>query len=216
MKYYIEPLILKGLCHRHQIDIKGIVQVGAHVGQEVDEFLTVGPEKILMIEALPNLAKSLAIKYQNIPRIKVVSCAISNYNGVTNFNVLSNGGMSSSILPPNRQAWIWPSIVKTGEVRLPCKRLDSLMEELDEKPFDYNFLMVDVQGAEHLVFEGAAELLKHIEAVHTEVNYIELYEGCVMEKDLTGFLRGNGFEKKEEVKNEVWGDAFYVRVDGLQ
>ena len=208
----IQMLNLKELCEKYQIIVEGIVQVGAHRGQETEEFLSLSPDKILMIEALPYLASALAVEYKDIPQIKVVSCVVSNYDGLTPFHVLSNE-MSSSILPLKIHAEIYPHIVQTEEIELPCKRLDSLMKVLGEKPEDYNFLNIDVQGAEHLVFEGGMELLKHIDAINIEVNCVELYEGCVLEKDLTKFLSDNGFEKKEETKpyHDTWGDAFYVR-----
>ena len=208
----IQMLNLKKLCEKYQIIVEGIVQIGAHRGQETEEFLSLSPNKILMIEALPYLAKALAEEYKDIPQIKVVSCVISNYNGITNFNILSNE-MSSSILPLKIHAEIYPHIIKTKEIELPCKRLDSLMKELGENPADYNFLNIDVQGAEYLVFQGGMELLKHIEAINIEINCVELYKGCILETDLTKFLSKNGFEKKEETKpyHETWGDAFYVK-----
>ena len=210
----IQMLNLKELCEKYQINVRGIVQVGAHRGQETEEFLSLSPNRILMIEALPYLAEALTVEYKDIPQIKVISCAISNYDGVTKFHVLSNE-MSSSILPLKIHAEIYPHITQTEEIELPCKRLDSLMMEIGENPIDYNFLNIDVQGAEHLVFEGGMELLKHIDAINIEVNCVELYEGCVLEMDLTGFLSDNGFEKKEETKpyHPTWGDAFYVRTN---
>ncbi|MEK0337970.1 MAG: FkbM family methyltransferase [Nitrosopumilus sp.] len=205
-------LDLKKLCEEYKIDVKGVVQVGTHRGQETDEFLTLAPDRILLIEALPHLVKHLIELYKDKSQIKVVHCAISNYNGKANFNVLSNE-MSSSLLPLKKHAEVYPDIVKVREIEVPCMRLDSLMEKIGEKFADYNFLDIDVQGAEGLVFEGAMNLLKHIEAINVEVNHDELYEGCILEPDLTALLKCNGFEKKTETNpyHYMWGDAFYVR-----
>lgn len=206
-------LDLKSLCDEYKIDVRGIIQIGAHKGQETEEFLSLSPDKILMIEAIPHLANDLISAYKNLPDITVISCAISNYNGQTKFNVLSNDGMSSSLLPLKLHAEIYPHIIKTNEIEIECKRLDTLLGEIGEKASDYNFLNIDVQGAEHLVFEGAMNLLPHIKAINIEINCEELYEGCVLEPELTEFLKDNGFEKKTETKpyHPTWGDAFYVR-----
>ena len=172
------------------------------------------PDRILLIEALPHLAEHLVELCKNNPQVKVAHCAISNYDGKANFNVLSNE-MSSSLLPLKIHTEIYPDIVKVREIEVPCMKLDSLIEKIDEKFIDYNFLDIDVQGAEGLVFEGAINLLKYIEAINVEVNHAELYEGCILEPELTALLKKNGFEKKTETNpyHYMWGDAFYVRLN---
>lgn len=207
-------LDLKKLCKEFNINVSGVIQIGAHRGQETDEFLTLEPDRILLIEALPYLVKHLIELYKNDTQIKVVHCAVSNYNGMARFNVLSND-MSSSLLPLKIHAEIYPEIVKVREIEVPCMKLDSLMEKINERFADYNFLDIDVQGAEGLVFEGALNLLKCIEAINVEVNHAELYEGCILESELTTFLKLNGFEKRAETNpyHYMWGDAFYVRIN---
>lgn len=207
----------KTLCDEYNIDVRGVVQVGTHRGQETGQFLAMSPDKILLIEAIPYLAEALMKRYKKYSQIKVVSCAITNYNGRTKFNILSNDGMSSSLLPLKIHAKIYPRITKVKEIEVECRRLDTLLEELDENFSDYNFLDVDVQGAEHLVLEGGRKLLKCIDAINIEINCVELYEGCVLELDLTEFLKNNGFEKKIETKpfHRFWGDAFYIRRNNL-
>lgn len=203
---------LKKLCKEFDINVRGIIQIGAHRGQEVGQFLELDPERILLIEAFPELALHLVDIFPRMRHlIKIANCAITNYNGKVKFNVLSND-MSSSILPLKKHAEIYPHIVKTGEIEIPCMRLDSLLKKMGEKFCNYNLLSIDVQGAEGLVFEGAMEVLKHIEVIQVEVNYDELYEGCILEPELTKLLRNNGFEKKaEQMYHPLWGDAFYVR-----
>ena len=184
-------LDLKKLCNESNVNVRGVVQVGAHRGQETNEFLTLFPDRILLIEALPHLVKHLIELYKDNPQIKVVHCAISNHDGKANFNVLSNE-MSSSLLPLKIHAEIYPEIVKIREIEVPCMRLDSLIEKVGARFIDYNFLDIDVQGG---------------------INREELYEGCILEPELTAFLKKNGFEKKAETNpyHYMWGDAFYVR-----
>jgi FkbM family methyltransferase len=208
----IEMLNLKDLCTKYDINVKGVIQIGAHRGQEVAEFLSLSPEKILLIEAIPCLAELLMEQFKNSSQIKVANCAISDHNGTSEFHVTSNEE-SSSLLPLKMHSEIYPHIVVTRNIEVKCLKLDSLLEELNEDPSDYNFLYMDVQGAEYLAFQGATDSLKNIQAMNIEINYAELYENCVQEPELSEFLSINGFVKKEETRpfHPTWGDAFYVR-----
>jgi FkbM family methyltransferase len=101
-----------------------------------------------------------------------------------------------------------------------------------------DFLKVDVQGAELLVFEGAAKLLDNALVVHTEVEFVPLYKDQPLFSDIDAHLRSKGFAlhrlgqtgrtfKPLIFRNDVnaalsqvlWGDAVYVRdfmsFDGL-
>jgi len=200
------------LCTKYRVNVKGIVQIGAHKGQEVEQFLRLKPNKILLIEAIPYLADELREKFSANSKIKVISCAISDYNGKAKFNIIADDGRCSSLFNLKAHLKLYPDIKKTDEIDVECKRLDTLLEEINETPQHYNYLNMDVQGAEYFALQGAANLLKHIDAIYTEISYVELYENYVLEPQLTEFLKKNGFEKKEEsLLRPVWGDAFYVR-----
>ena len=56
-----------------------------------------------------------------------------------------------------------------------------------------DFLKLDVQGAERAVIDGAIELLKDVSVVHTEVEFVPLYEGQPLFAEIDQALRRNGF-----------------------
>ena len=58
---------------------------------------------------------------------------------------------------------------------------------------DIDYFKIDVQGAELDVFRGAARALAGAVVVHTEVAFVELYEGQPLFADLDRHLRGQGF-----------------------
>jgi hypothetical protein len=49
---------------------------------------------------------------------------------------------------------------------------------------------MDVQGAEHMVFEGATEILNKIKYIYTEIGHHELYKGQVNFDSLLEYLPG--------------------------
>ena len=114
-------------------------------------------------------------------------------------------------------------VVRTHRVR--TTRLDDIPEMAD-----VDFLKVDVQGAEILVFQGALERLKAALIVDVEVDFIPLYKNQPLFADVDALLRSRGFMlhqmqpycltfKPKIVQREgaatsqqtSWGDAVYVR-----
>jgi FkbM family methyltransferase len=105
------------------------------------------------------------------------------------------------------------------------KRLDDI-PELEGT----DFLKLDVQGAELMVFEGAPRILDQAQVIHTEVQFVPLYKGVPLFGDIDVHLRSKGFSlhrltqtgrtfKPLIFMNDVaatlsqilWGDAIYVR-----
>jgi FkbM family methyltransferase len=90
------------------------------------------------------------------------------------------------------------------------------------------FCKLDVQGAELDVLRGAPRLLTELLVLHTETEFVPLYQGQPLFADLDAHLRGAGFElyafpHLEHYRYEtrgappdgspsrlLWGDAVYV------
>ena len=72
-------------------------------------------------------------------------------------------------------------------------------------------LVMDVQGAELIVLQGALKTLEQCDAVYLEVSEAPLYEGgCTLEQ-LIAFLKPLGFRIKWlELNSLNWGNAFFV------
>jgi FkbM family methyltransferase len=134
--------------------------------------------------------------------------ALGNINGDVDMFVedVNNGG-SSSVLEPKKHLEHYPWIEFKRKINVPIKRVDDL--DLAK----CNFINIDVQGYELEVFKGAAEYLKNVDYVMSEVNLAELYKGCPLVEDIDNFLAGYGFERVESYWNnqQEWGDAFYIK-----
>lgn len=207
-----QMLPIEKLCTENAIQPRGVIHIGAHEGKELNNYLQMGIEKILFIEANPEVFIKLQENIVNYPQIQAVCCAISNENGEMTLHVTSMD-QSSSILPLKNIAEIYPSITETKEIKVPCKTLDSLLEESNLNPADFNLLNIDIQRAELLAFQGAVNTLKYIEAINTEVNYEELYAGCALIDELDDFLETNDFIRIATTTpyHPSWGDAFYIK-----
>ncbi len=206
------------------VEPRGVLHVGAHLGGEVWAYHNMGLKTAVFIEANPEIFPGLEgilanyrqhIAENNLPGIEhlvAVNCAASNENGTVNFRITSSE-QSSSILPLKIHSDVYPTIEETHQVEVVSKTLDTLLEELQINPADVNLINFDIQGAELMALQGATNLLKYVDAINTEVSYVELYEGCGLIDDMDDFLEQYGFVRIATTTpyHRTWGDAFYVK-----
>ncbi|MEQ1830586.1 MAG: FkbM family methyltransferase, partial [Pirellula sp.] len=207
-------LNLRAIFPAHSIQPRGVVHVGAHEAQELELYKELGFQRILCVEANPHLANAIRERTMNDPSVTVASCAVSDSNGSLMLRVTSSD-QSSSILPLKLHREYYPKIHETHQISVQTRRLDTLLKELNLSASDFNYLHMDIQGAELMALHGAPGLLQHIEAITSEVNFEELFDGCGLIDDLELHLESQGFDSHPVVISSPfhtsWGDAFYVR-----
>ena len=206
-------LDVSGLLRAHGITPRGVIHVGAHQAGELEDYLRMGFSKILYVEANPALIPGLRAKAQaHAGKVIIVHAAASDADGTAHLRVTSMD-QSSSILPLAKHKDIYPSIREVAQVEVRGRRLDTLLAEEGLRAEDFNFLNLDIQGAELMALRGAPRLLAGIEAVNTEVNLQELYQGAGLLGELEQFMAKLGFGRAAMVTpwHPSWGDAFYVR-----
>jgi hypothetical protein len=105
-----------------------------------------------------------------------------------------------------------PSVYVTEKISVTSKTLDTLFEENNIDAKKYNFLNIDIQGAEYLAFLGSNKTLEKIDYVYSEVNEGTLYKDCGLISDIDNLLSKYGFKRVEtDMSPWEWGDAFYVK-----
>lgn len=208
-----QMLDIGGLLRAHGITPRGVIHVGAHQAGELEDYLRMGFSRILYVEANPALIPGLRAKAQaHRGKVIIVHAAASDIDGTVLLRVTSMD-QSSSILPLAKHKDIYPTIREVAQVEVRARCLDTLLAEEGLRAEDFNFLNLDIQGAELMAMRGARRLLANIEAVNTEVNLQELYQGAGLLGELEQFMAKLGFGRAAMVTpwHPSWGDAFYVR-----
>jgi FkbM family methyltransferase len=205
-------LNIQELCRQYAIAPRGVIHVGAHEGTEITAYQQMGAQKVLFVEANPVVFERLQANLTGMPDVLSVNCAIGDRNGTVDLHVTSFD-QSSSILQLKRHQEIYPQITETHQITVQSKTLDTLLQEQELNPSDFNILNIDIQGAELLALQGATNWLKSVDLINTEVNYEELYEGCALIDQLDEFLEGHGFQRVATTTpiHPSWGDAIYVK-----
>ena len=205
-------LNIQELSSQYSIVPRGVIHVGAHEGLEISSYQQMGAQKVLFVEANPSVFERLQANIATYPNVEAVNCAIADRNGTIDLHVTSFD-QSSSILQLKHHQEIYPHITETHQITVQSKTLDTLLQEQELNPSDFNILNIDIQGAELLALQGATNWLKCVELINTEVNYEELYEGCALIEQLDEFLEKHGFYRVATTTpiHPSWGDAIYVK-----
>lgn len=204
---------LSELFEANGIKPKGVIHIGAHEGQEYEEYVRMGFQKILFVEANPYVFERLQAKLKGKPNVILACCAISDHIGKTYLRVTSMD-QSSSLLELKKHREIYPSIQEIQQLSVHATTVDALLCELKLDKNHFNFLNIDIQGAELMALKGSSELMPYLDAINTEVNFAELYKGCPLLRDIDNHLCKQYNFKRVKLQtpySHLWGDAFYVK-----
>lgn len=200
-------LDLTKISKKYGLNIKGVLHIGAHFGQENKVYEELQIENRIFFEPLSNNFRKLS---ENVdPKFTLINKALGDFNGEVEMYVeKENSGQSSSVLKPSLHLVQYPHITFQDTEKVEIARLDDI--EFDRESF--NFINIDVQGYELEVFKGASETLKSVDYIMTELNIEELYEGCARHTDVELFLAGYGFKLVEtDWAGFTWGDGFFIK-----
>jgi FkbM family methyltransferase len=202
-------LDLVSLKKQYDLNIKGVLHIGAHFGQEMNVYDNLEIKNVIFFEPLPHVFEVL--KNNVGSRAVLYNTALGNMEGIVEMNVESaNQGMSSSILEPILHTMQYPNIIFNEKVEVTINKLDNVMVNHNKE--DFNFICIDVQGYELEVFKGSINTLKTVDFIISEVNRDEVYKNCTKVEELDKFLSQFGFERVEtNWVGHTWGDAFYVK-----
>ncbi len=143
----------------------------------------------------------------------------------------TNWGPTGSLYEPNSR--LLEKFQNLAELTTPVAAHavnTTRLDDIDEIS-DVDFIKIDVQGSELVVFENASRALSSALLIQTEVLFVELYKGQPMFADVDTFLRANGFQfhtlngfsgrafkplvangdVNSAFRQALWSDAIYVR-----
>jgi FkbM family methyltransferase len=214
-------LLLQNLFESNFIP-KGVIHVGAHLGEELPEYLQVGFNKVIFIEANPNLCKQMEEKFAAFDNVKVFNCAIADKSQKVNFYVYASNTTleASSLLRMNVFDKIVKSLKLKETIEVDCWTLEDFVRVHHINLQDYNLLLTDIQGADYLALQGAKNILKYFDAVICEVQEIPLYDSYVPKKYIFDFLEENGLETTFGVFHQLynvnekftaWGEVISIK-----
>jgi len=197
------------LQQKYNLDIKNIIHIGGHFGEEIKIYKKYYPDcTVEIFEPHPISYQHLLNTASSFNNINCHNIALGPKDGIMTLYVeKSNNGQSNSLLKPKLHTTQYPSIIFNETINVDVKPLDSFNYNNS-----FNFLNIDVQGFELEVFKGSQKTLHNIDYIICEVNNAELYENCPKVEDIDTFLEQFNFKRMEtNWEGGTWGDALYIK-----
>ena len=191
-------LLRKGLIGQKDVDgflrdVSGVIHVGANTGQERKLYAQYRL-KVAWIEPLAEFFAALQANLTAFPDQRALQCLIMDQDDREYpFHVASNAGRSSSNLELHLHKDVWPEVTYTKTITIRSKTLVTLLKDEHIDPSAYDALVMDTQGSELLVLQGAIPLLGNFKYIKTEVADFEAYKGCCQLADIEAFLSQYGY-----------------------
>ena len=205
----------------NNIQLNGVIHVGAHRGEEINEDGDLGAKTVIWIEANPEVFDEMCIMLTNaeanIDSHAFQYAASTEDHGTAEFNryygpdaghLVGNKGCSSLLKAEGRfEEWYKDTI------EVETITIDTLLEEEGFNVEDFQLLNMDVQGAELMVLKGSEKVLDNVKWITTEATWEDPdYIDNVMYDELKSFLESKGFVETQIIPHaENWGDVLFVK-----
>jgi len=197
------------LTQKYRFQPSGVLHIGANVGEERFAYHNLKVNRVVWIEAHPDIFRRLEQNLRSFPNQEAINACISDKCEKVKFNVANNGSQSSSLLELGTHKDVHPEVHYDYQIDVETIRID----DIDHDFSGLDFLNIDLQGAELLALKGMGDLLDQFKYAYLEVNWKELYKGCALFDEIVQFMKSKGFIFKEskECGRTSWGDAFWMR-----
>lgn len=189
---------------------KGVVHIGANSGQECQLYGAMELPAIF-VEPLNGTFQELQLQAAQYPNQKAFQYLLTDLDGKEyDFGIANNDGQSSSIFEFGDHVKIWPSVKYVDRVKLTSTTFKTMIEREGIDLSLYDALVMDVQGAELLVLQGAGELLEAFRWIRCETADFEVYRGCCQMRDLDEYLGARGFRRVKTLRGDGLPDLGYA------
>ena len=198
----MKPKTLRRVMRRQ--NVKSLIIIGANRCNEMRYLCRLN--KIILFEPILEIYNDLINRFEKNDNIKVYPYAISNYNGVADFHILSNS-VSSSLLVPDRVLDLQNTKIEQI-VKVEVRRLDDVISE------SVDCLIIDAEGSEYNILLGSENIFKYVKLLIVEVNYENNYNGIKSPLEIENYLNNFGFNKLLEQfgdKSHTYADQVYLK-----
>ena len=189
---------------------KVVFDVGANNGSSSVPLAIANPNYLVFaFEPTPEMIDVILSKVVGLDNYVIVPKAVSDYNGIAEFNVAGNWdwGCSSLLKFSKKSQTDWPGRTDfsvTYKLNVDVIRLDTFIEENNITKIDH--LHIDTQGSDLNVMKGLGQYLNIVSEGTMEAGTSDdiLYEGQNKLNDCIKFLLLNGFKVVDVNSNDVF------------
>ena len=187
-----------------------VLHIGGNSGQEAQYYDSLKCN-VFWVEADPDVERKLQENIQKFRNQKSVPRLMLDRPGVEKeFKVFNNSGISSSIFDLAADNGFEKLNLRVDDVKtIETSTIDILFSEVDLHA--YTHWVIDVQGSELLVLQGAIESLRYCHSMTIEVSTREVYQGGCKYEELREFLHTYGFRPLWQPESDYHGEIIFLK-----
>jgi len=190
--------------------ITGIVHVGMNVGQEIPIYRSLGINRIMGFEPLPEAYNQLAANY---PEYAFWQAGLGAKAERRTLHVTATAdGQSSSVYDPGVESGYPATEIIKEEIPITIVRFDDLVYSTGIDLLGYNTMVIDVQGMELEVLKGLGNFLKVFDFYIIECSPTAIYKGGATLEQVASLMKEHGYRQQNKVKTLVDDVAFIRRL----
>ena len=181
-------------------NVNGVIHIGANEGQEREHYKKYNVNKVLWIEADPNVFKKLK---KNISKYKnhiAINYLILDKSQKTQFNISNAQGNASSVLNLLKHKEMYPEIKFIKKISIQGYTFALVVKREGINIKNYQALILDTQGSELMILQGANKLLNNFKYIKLECADFEIYKNSPSIKEISKYLKKFNFKEKKRIK----------------
>ncbi|MDF1615659.1 FkbM family methyltransferase [Desulfurivibrio dismutans] len=172
-----------------------IIHLGAGQGHELDNYLSLRPEKIVLVEAEPSAVRALERRTASLAQVEVLPVAVAATSGkavLKGFNL----PRFNSLRTPSGITELFPGLRLHKDFEVNALTTPDLINKIGPTAEQENWLVIDVPGEEAEVLEALQQAgrLHLFDRIVLHCGKVALYEGGRDAELLLRLLDDNGFE----------------------
>ena len=181
-------------------DVHGVIHIGANEGQEREHYNKYDLQKVLWIEADPEVFKKLKENISQYKNQTALNYLVLDNNNKKKFNISNSNGNASSILEFSKHKKMYPNVKFVKKIFLQSYSLRNIVKKEKINLKNYQALILDVQGSELKVLKGANKLLINFNYIKLECSNFEVYKHNPSIKVISNYLKNYNFKEVKKIK----------------
>jgi FkbM family methyltransferase len=189
--------------------------IGAHEGQSsIRKARENSNLYVYAFEPVPKLIEEIKSKITDLTNYRIITKAVSDYNGEAFFNVREEGDWGQGSLSDFTDSVdvVWPGtgLRFTDKIKVDVTRLDTFIEENNISMIDY--LHIDAQGGDLKVLRGLGKYISIVNSGVVEASNPNklYYKDQNTVDDTVNFLKKSGFEITSIDPNDDMENEFNI------
>lgn len=187
-----------------------VLHIGANRGQEAAFYESLNLN-VLWVEADPEVEAELSKHIEKFKKQKSIAALLLDKPGLEKeFNVFNNSGLSSSIFKLADNHGFEELNLQVNEVKLlKSSTVDELFASMNLHA--YTHWVLDVQGSELMVLQGASKSIQYCRSMTIEVSTRKVYEGGASYHSLKNYLKTFKFFPLWEPDSDFHGELIFLK-----